>query len=461
MTAEVENVEYQLEDQEGCRKLMTAKVAPEKVKAERDRLTREFTAMARIPGYRPGKAPAHLVQKRFQKQIDEELRRNMISETLRDIMRGNDLHVLGVGEVENVEFGVDESFSFKTTFTVSPEFDLPDYQNITVTVRPDEITDEEVDEMMENLRERAAEFEDIEDEGAELQWGHYAVLDFEGTIEGKPVSEIAGQEGQYFDQGEDFWFRMDENDSGFIPGFAEEIEDMKVGEEKDVTLTFPEDFYSDDLKGKEALFKVTLKGIKERVLPEMDDEFAKRMGQDMDLAKLREAVKTQLEQQRQQENDRMKSDQVMQKLSEQVETDLPVKMVRQETQSVAREIAQQNQQRGISEEELEENKSAIVANAERVARDRVKQRFILVRIAEKEGIEATSEDVERRIQAMAMQYRLTPEKVRKQLEKNDSLGAIEEEAMIGKTLDYLMANATVEVSETAGQEPEAEEESES
>jgi trigger factor len=457
MATEIQDIEHQLEPREGCRQLLSVKVAQNRVKAARDKITREYMNLARIPGYRPGKAPAHLVQKKFQKQIDEELERQLVGDVIREIIRGNDLHVLSVGDVEDINFGLDDTFSFKTTLMTAPEFETPDYSDLKVTLLPEEVSDEEIDEALENLRERAAEFEDVEDDDAELEWGQYGVIDFEMAIDGKAPSELAGDEGKYYDSAEDFWFRMDEDDSGFIPGFAEAIEEMKPGEEREVTLTLPEDFHVEELQEKEATFKVTLKGIKKRELPELNDEFAARMGQDMTLERLRDAVKFQLIQQRAQENQSLRTQQITEALVTQVDAEMPTDMVRRETVDVAQEIAQQNQQQGVPEEELEKNKAAIVANAERIATNRVKQRFILARIAQKEGIKVSQEDMERRLMMLSQQFNMTPDKLRKRLEKNDRMDAVHEEVLLNKAMEHLMEQAEVEYSDKAREQAQPEE----
>jgi trigger factor len=181
------------------------------------------------------------------------------------------------------------------------------------------------------------------------------------------------------------------------------------------------------------------------------------MGQDMTLERLRDAVKFQLIQQRAQENQSLRTQQITEALVTQVDAEMPTDMVRRETVDVAQEIAQQNQQQGVPEEELEKNKAAIVANAERIATNRVKQRFILARIAQKEGIKVSQEDMERRLMMLSQQFNMTPDKLRKRLEKNDRMDAVHEEVLLNKAMEHLMEQAEVEYSDKAREQAQPEE----
>lgn len=448
MALSKDDVSFKLEFQPGCRKVVHARVSPGPVKEEEDRIIKEAQKSVRIPGYRPGKAPANLVRKKFQREIEDAVYNNVVIEARREILnQQQELDILRVTEADEMEEADDGGLAFTFAIITAPQFKLPDYTSLTAKAHPDEVTEEEVEHILENLRQRAATFEDESEESAALEWGHFAVIDFNGTIDGAPIADIGSPASDYFNEGKDFWFRMDEEDEGFLPGFAEELEEMKIGETREISLPFPEDHEDEQLAGKVADFTVTLKGIKRRVLPELDDELVKTLtqGQMEDLTALREDVTRQAEERKKYQNEELITHQIMDQVLGQVETELPDFLVRAETEQIARDIVQQNQRRGVQDEELEENKPAIIASANRMAERRVLRHFVLLAIARQEELVVGEDELNEQITMMAAQYRMTADQLRNRLEKEHRMEGLREEVLKSKALEFLRGKTSVEL----------------
>ncbi len=429
----------QVESLPNCITTLRVEVPPEKVRQTHDKIAKDFTGQAKIPGFRPGKAPRQVVERKFQKEITEELRKKLLSESCREAINEKQLRVLSVAEVEDVEIADDKTMRFTATLVTAPEFELPDYKNIPVERKGTDVTEAEIDESIENLRNQAAEFTDVPERG--LQMDDYAVVDYTGTIDGKPVHELFPKAGKPLSANKDFWIRL--TPESFFPGFSEQLLDAKVGETRAFDLVVPADFAVAELGGQTIHYEVTLKAIKQKVLPELNDEFATKMVPGKTLLEIREVAREELTAQKKIEADRDARNQIITHLLSKVECELPANLVRHETQRILADIVRQNQARGVSDELLKESEKDLVGTASQGARDRLKGSFILQRIAEKEKLTVTKEEFNTRIAQLAARYGVAMDKMLKELEQRDALEQVHEEVLTGKTLDFLSANVTV------------------
>jgi trigger factor len=221
---------------------------------------------------------------------------------------------------------------------------------------------------------------------------------------------------------------------------------LQLNETREFDLTIPEGFPVEPLVNRTLHFKVTIKAIKRMDLPELNDAFAGQIVQGFDLPRLRQAIQSQLQAEKDAAIDNLKRNRIIDFLLNNVECELPQPYVKDETRRIMSEIVQQNQRRGVSEETLRENQKDIVNTASRNAKDRLKANFILLRIAEKEGIQLSPQDQKARIEALAAQHRTTYEKTLSELEAQGAIPQIREEILIGKVLDFLTSNANIETS---------------
>lgn len=413
---------------------------PEEVSKEWDAIASSFARFAKIPGYRPGKAPRAVVDKRFRKEIQEELIKKLVAKSYREAIEQKKLRVASLTNVDQVHVADDKSMSFEATVVMSPEFKLPDYKKISVELPDSKVTEQEIDATLERLRDQTADFVDAPDRAAQME--DFVVVDFEGTVDGKPVSEVAPNASKNLHGGKKFWVRLAADN--FLPKFCEQVVGQKKEETRTVTADFPADFMVKELAGKQASYNVSLREIKEKVLPEVNDEFAAKLLPGKTLADLRHTIEHDLEHEKEHQVEHAKDEQVIKYLHENTNFDVPPPLLRNEMKRALAELVQRNRARGIPDEILKEKEKELIESAAGVAHHRLKTNFILERIAEEEKIEVTREDLDVRIRQEAQRYNLSTDKMRKELEEHDQLNALAEQVMLGKTLDFLKANVSVQ-----------------
>jgi trigger factor len=419
---------------------------PEDVRKEWDAIASNYSRYARIPGYRAGKAPRQVIEKKFRKEIQDELTKALVSKSYHEAIAEKQLRVVSLTDVGDVEFGEDRSMRFRATVVTAPEFELPDYKNIPVQLPAIAVSETEVDTAIERLRDQAADFVDVKDR--ELAMGDFAVIDFTGAIDGVPISELVPEASKNLHGGKKFWLHL--APENFLPKFGEQIVGMKPGDMRSVQVEFPDEFPVTELAGKKADYAVTLSEIKEKVLPAMDDAFAAKIMPEKTLAELRHAIEHNLEHEKEHEVERAKEQQLMKFLHERIAFDLPPPLLKNETRRALNELVHRNRERGVPDELLKGKEKELIEGAGSLAAHRLKTNFILHRIAEAEKIEVTREEIDEAIRAQAAHYSVSVEKMRKEFEENDRMNGLAEEILLGKTLDFLKANVSVETTpETA------------
>jgi trigger factor len=429
-----------VENLPNCVTTLRVEVDPAKVTKTLNEVTGTYTKLARIPGYRAGKAPKAIIEKKFQKEIREELEKKMVSEACKEAIQEKGLKVISVTGVDEVELGDDKSLKFTANLITRPDFQLPVYKGLVVPFKSTEVTDAEIDESINHLREQAADFVDItEDRGAQMD--DFVVIDYRGTIDGAPVSEKFPKAGKPLSGNDDFWIQMVKE--AFFPGFAEALVGAKPGEERTFEITVPEQFPVEGLPGQKIQYVVTLKNIKNKVLPEADDAFAETIMKGKTMAELREVAREEIGRQKKNDVEASKRSEIMRQLLSQVECELPLEMVRTETRRILQDIVRENQARGVGDEILKENEQEILGSAAQNARDKLKGTFILLRIGDAEGILATKEEFDQRINYLAARYDMKPDKLLKKLDERNAVDQILEEVITSKVLDFLVASASV------------------
>lgn len=432
------NVE--VESLPNCLASLKVEVPSDQVLAAWSKVAARYKSQARIPGYRPGKAPQAVIEKKFYREIKEDVTKQLVDEGFREAIKKENLKVLSVSNVDGVELSDEKILSFNATVITQPKFELPEYKNIPVEVPPTAIQPGDLERALENLREQHAEYVDIEGRGIEN--GDFGVIDYTGTIDGKPVSEIAPKAGRALSGNTGFWIKI--GPESFFKGFCDHLLGAVVGDNRAFAIDVPADFPVAEVAGLKIDFSVTIQGIKAQKLPELNDEFAAKLVPDLNYEKVVELLKEEIIDQRKKESDRIKRDQVVDNLLAKVECELPQDMVQNETRRIMADIVRQNQERGISDDELKNNEKEIIVQAGTAARNRLKGTFILTRIAEKEEIRINRNEVDNRVEQMATRYRISPQKMEKELTKRGGFGGLQEDILMGKVIDFLVANATVQ-----------------
>lgn len=230
-----------------------------------------YAGKAKLPGFRPGKTPKSIIEKRFKKEIEEELLDTLFETACSTALEQNPkLKVLNFGKPEQ---SIDEqgNYTATSTMTVVPEFELPEYKGIEVKVPSSEVTEADVEESLNSLAEQIAEFVPV-DRAAKMD--DVAIIDFKTTLEDKPVAEAVGKPVGFLEGRENQWMKVE--DDQFLPGFASALEGLKAGNSKDITVVIPDTFPIAELRGKDLVFHTTVKEVREKELPAIDDEFCRQ-----------------------------------------------------------------------------------------------------------------------------------------------------------------------------------------
>ena len=420
-----------------CKKLVRFEVDAKAVDDAFGSVTKDFVKHAKMPGFRPGRAPEAMVTKQYAKDIEEEVKRKLIGDAYRQGIKDKNLSVVGYPDIEEIQFSRGQALQFAATIEINPEFELPEYRGLPAKREPAVVTDEDVAKAIDALRGQAATFNKAE---REVKEGDYVVVNYTGTSDGKPLIELAPTARGLTEQ-KGFWVEV--KPDSFIPGFALQLVGAKAGEKRQVSVDFPSDFVTPQLAGKKGVYEVEVVEVKEKVLPELNDAFAKTYGAD-DLEKLRDGVRKDLQNELNTRQKRSIRNQIVKSLSEKISFDLPESTLQVETRNVVYEMVSENQRRGVPKEVLEAQKEQIYNAANGIAKERLKVSFLFHKISEKEGIRAEQHEMNTRIALMAQANQMPPQKFLQELEKRNGLSEVYQQIIHEKVLDFLHENAKIE-----------------
>jgi trigger factor len=429
-----------LEKKEKCLATLSIEVPAETVADERAKVLKAFVTQARIPGFRPGKAPKAVIEKAHGEDISREVESRLFQNSFQEALKENeDLKVLNVKNPENVTHQPDGSFTFDAELITSPEFSLPEYKGLAIDVPKVDVTDKIVDENLEQLRQRFADYEDIEGRAAEK--GDLAVVDYTATIDGKPLDEVGGEQAKPLASNEGYWIRIDEE--AFFPGFTDGLIGLKPNEDKEITVTLPDDFPIEAIRGMDAVFAVTVTGLKSEKLPELDDDFANQIEQGKSLDDIKALIRDDLEMRQKRQLEEIKINSVLAKLNELVDFDVPEDFLQSETQGQADAMVKEGIEAGMSEEEVQERQEGLFEEAQVRAKNSLKTNFLLTEIAETEGLKVENSDMLQRVTMMAKQAKKPVKGYMKELQKSGQLGNIRQNMLFSKAIDFLVEHANV------------------
>ena len=360
-----------------------------------------------------------------------------MSDAYRDGIKEQKLNVIGYPDIEEIQFARGQPFHFAATVETLPEFELPEYRGLPAKREIRVVSAEDLDHALAALRSQKATFMTV---NRPLQEGDMAVVNYTGTCEGKPITELAPVARGLTEQ-KNFW--IDAKPGSFLPGFSEQLIGAKAGEKRRVTVDFPADFVTTQLAGKQGVYEVELVEVKERILPELNDEFA-RLFEAETLEKLREGVRQDLQNELNLTQKRNIRSQVVNGLLNRVNFELPDTPKQHETNKLVYEIVADYQKRGISREIIDQQKDRIYTLASQGAQGRVKAMLLFQKIAEKEGIRVSQEEITNRAMALARHYNMTPQQFAKELEARNGASDIYHELLQEKVIDFLQEHARIE-----------------
>ena len=420
-----------------CKKLLRVEVDAKAVDEAFDAVTKDFQKQASLPGFRPGKAPRNLVLKKYEPDIKDEVKRKLIGDSYRKALDEKKIAVIGYPDIEEIQFGRGQTLQFAATIETAPEFQLPEYKGLPAKREAKSVTVADVDRAIELLARQHTKFETV---ARELRLGDIAVVNYTGTCDGKPITDTAPTAKGLTEQ-KNFW--VDAAPDSFIPGFADQIIGAKAGDKRTVNVDFPADFVTKQLAGKKGVYEVEVVEVKEKVLPPIDDAFAKKYDAE-NLPKLREGVQRDLENELKYSQARAVRGQIIRALLTATNFDLPETAVAHETRTVVYDLVRENTQRGVARDLIEKQKDEIYSAAAQSAKERVKLSFLIQRIAEKEGIQVSQDEVLKRVQSLAMAYQIPLEKFLKDLQKRNGVRELYDQVAHEKVLAFLEQNAKIE-----------------
>lgn len=420
------------EKQEGNEGLLTVEVSAEQFNEALDEAFKKVVKDVQLPGFRKGRIPRGMFEQRFGV---ESLYQDAVDIVLPEAY-SNAVDEAGIEPVDQPEIDITQiekgkALHFTAKVTVKPEVKLGDYKGLEVEAVDVNVTDEDVENDLDNQRQSLAELV-VKEEGA-IENGDTVVIDFEGFVDGEAFEGGAAENHS-----------LEIGSGSFIPGFEEQLIGKTTGEETEVEVTFPEEYHAENLAGQPATFKVKIHEVKAKELPEMDDEFAKDVDDEVEtLAELKEKTKKRLEEQKQNEADAAVRESLINQATDNAEIDIPDAMVDSELDRMVREFEQRLQQQGMtlemytqfsgqSEDEL---KDQMKGDAEK----RVQTNLVLEAIAQVENLEATDEDVQEELQSMADMYNLEMEQLTQMLGGNTD--AIKDDLKFKKAIDFLVDNS--------------------
>jgi trigger factor len=419
------------------RKQIDIEIEPEAVRSAYDRISDQYAKSANVPGFRPGHAPRAVVRTRFRDQIRSELLRELLPDAVQKAIEEHQLEPLGEPELnlENTE-GLSElgkkPISFNVNVEVLPEIKLGDYKGLEIARRTRPITDEDVDRVIESLRENSASLEPVEDRGAQL--GDTVTAGFHGKFLDEPEAEPINVEDVDVVLGGE----------GVVAEITNNLLDTKADEEKTFPVSYPADFNSKGLAGKNIEYTVKVSGVRIKELPELDDEWAQSLGDEVaSLAELRTKIREDLEAQAKSEAEgRMRAD-LIRKLVESHEFELPERLIQHQTEHRFESVVRDMIGQGIDPRNPELDWDKARHSLKEQAGYDLRGSLLLERIADEEKIEVGDQEIDDEINAVAVGSRQTPEQVRAILTKQGGERSIAGRLRNRKALDFLVANARV------------------
>jgi len=433
-------VNVQITDINETRKTLTVTLDKGEVDGVFNAVLGDITKQVSLPGFRPGKAPAAMVAKRYGKELKDEFKQKVIGKAYRDGLDQSKLEVLSLVGVEEGTIEPGLSAAIKLTVDVRPEIKLPDYTGLATEIQSVVPTDTEVATVIEGLRSERADFKVAARAAAK---GDYVRFGYTGTLDGKPLAEVVADKPIYASAPQT-WEEVGGASEGLLPGMSKHLAGLKAGDKPDVGITFPADFAAvPALAGKAVRYAIEIQEVRERVLPEMDEAFFKANQAD-DLAGLQAQVRTNLKMRKEYENRAAQRRQVTDALVAQANFPVPDSLVASERDGVLRQFIEENMRRGIPQEQFEQNKKELYDSATKAAISRIKVQLMLAKIAVAEKFKVEEKDFNNWIMREAMRSGSKPDKIAKDLGKDrDQLRAVQQQLLFDKALDFLVSRATV------------------
>ena len=425
MSVQVENLEKSMAK-------LTIEVSAEEFNEAINKAYQKSKAKISLPGFRKGKAPRAMIEKMYGASIFYEDAANIIiPDAYETAAKESELEIVAQPEIDVVQIEKGKPFIFTATVAVKPEVTLGEYKGIEIEKKEVEVTDEELNAEIDRVRESNSRMITIDDRAA--QDGDTVIIDFDGYVD-----------GEQFDGGYAEDYSLVLGSGTFIEGFEEQLIGKNIGDDVEVNVTFPEQYQAEELQGKPAVFKVKLKEIKMKELPELDDDFAQDVSDCDTLEEYKEETKKKLLASKEESAKREKEEAVIDKIIEGATMDVPKQMVEAQTRQMTQEFAQRLQSQGLSLEQYMQftgmNPQKMMEELEPQALKRIQSRLVLEAVVAAENIAASDEDVEKELENMAGMYQMEIDKL-KELVGEEEKKQIASDIAVQKAADFVVEAA--------------------
>lgn len=416
------------------RGVLTVEVESERFLQALDKAFKKVAPNVIVPGFRKGKVPRAIFEKRFGvESLYQDAIDILLPEAYMEAVKEADITPVDQPEINIEQIGKGEPFKFTATVDVKPEVELGEYKGIEVQDQEVKVTAEDVEEELKRMQERHAELVVLE-EGEAAQEGDTAIIDFEGF-----------KDGEAFEGGKGENYSLVLGSNTFIPGFEDQVIGMKKGEEKEINVTFPEDYHSEELAGQPAVFKVKVNDIKRKVLPELDDEFAKDVSEFETLEELKKDIEETLLKRREEEKQRYVENTVVEKAAEAAQVDIPQGMIRTEVDNMLRDFELRIRQQGLTldlyYQFTGQNEEALREQMRPDAEKRVRNFLVLEAIAKAENLTVSDEEFEEELKKLAELYQRPVDELRDIFTVNGYLEDLRTDLLTRKSVQFLVDNS--------------------
>jgi len=426
-----------IENINDTRKKITFSFDAKQIAEENEKVVKDFVRNAKIAGFRPGKAPVNMVTKLYADSIKEQVERSLTSKAIDELNNIKEFDVYAVVDLNKED--KDGEMNLVFTADIYPEVKLPKSLATKVELEATDVKEEEIDNAIEFYRNQRAKYNEVD---REIKAGDFIRLAYTGTIDGESVQALAPEMPLYADQ-KSTWEEAGNKEAPGIQGVVQGIIGMKKGEKKIVSHEFPKDVKNDKIAGKTAQYEVEIFDIREKELPELNEEFFKSFEVDS-LEKLREKVKANIEGEKKSNNEVLKRQFAVEQLMEKCDFALPESAVEDERQSILEEMMMRFMSQGASREDIEKNKEALFDSSGKEAEGRAKMRIFLNRVAKANDLKIDNEDMSRMLWQEAMRTRTKPEDLVKQIRKDRArANRLRSDALLQKSINFIAEKVEV------------------
>ncbi|MFH1553024.1 MAG: trigger factor [Candidatus Omnitrophota bacterium] len=412
---------------EGTARQFEIEMPKDVVESVFNQVIEDIRKTAKIPGFRPGKAPQDIIRKNYQKDAMDEVKQRLVSEAYQEALKEHNVSPVSYPEVSDVIVGPSGNLSFKAKVDAHPEVNLKKYKALKVATQKVSVANDEVEEALTRIRNMYAEFVDMD---GPLRKGDFGICDVETFMDGEVISK----------KRENMWIEVSKEAS--MLGMGEELCGMEKGQQKNVEATLPENYPDKKYAGKKAVFHIMIKEAKEKKLPEFDDDLAKKLGKG-NMDEVREELRSQLMEKKESNAKIDMKNQILDQLLQQYSLSLPASMVNRQLKVLMKKAEDELAQKGVDKQTIDDHKEKLKDQLLKDAQNKVKSYFILDRIAANEEIETSEEDVDNWLNALAASYSQSFEKVKKYYEEHDLIEGLKEQLREEKTLDFLFEEAVI------------------